>query len=42
VRKALAQEDRKLIEISFKRLAAMHKVSMSNEEYRKLIMHEIN
>ena len=36
------EEDRKVIEISYKRLAAMHKISMSTQEYRKLVLQEIN
>jgi hypothetical protein len=38
----LKEEDRKIIEISYKRLAALHKVSMTPQEYRTLVVHEVN
>ena len=38
----LKNEDRQLLEISYKRLAAMHKGTISKEEYRGVVLHEIN
>ena len=38
----IKNEDRQLLEISYKRLAAMHKGTMSKEEYRGVVLHEIN
>jgi hypothetical protein len=38
----IKNEDRQLLEISYKRLAAIHKGTMSKEEYRGVVLHEIN